>query len=150
MFGWTANEAVGQPITIIIPSELLDQEREIIKQLRAGERIEHLETVREKKSGEQIEVSLIISPIRDGTGTVVGASKIARDITERKQTEAKRKVPCDHLEERVQGRTNQLWENNAELMKQEDTVRELSGRRLQLQDEERRRIARELHDSVGQ
>jgi PAS domain S-box-containing protein len=150
MFGWTAEEAVGQPITILIPSELLDQEREILKRLRAGERIDHLETVRKKKSGELIEVSLTISPIRDDTGRIVGASKIARDITERKQTEAKRKIAYDHLEERVQERTKQLWENNAELVKQEEAVRELSARLLQLQDAERRRIARELHDSVGQ
>jgi PAS domain S-box-containing protein len=150
LFDWTAEEAVGQPITFIIPSELHGQEVEILKRLRAGERIEHLETVRKKKSGEQIEVSLIISPIRDGTGTVVGASKIARDITERKQTEAKLKAANDHLEERVLERTNQLWENTAELARQEKAVRELSGRLLQLQDEERRRIARELHDSVGQ
>jgi two-component system sensor histidine kinase UhpB len=150
MFGWKAQEAVGQPITIIIPAELHDQEVEIIKRLRAGERIEHLETIRQKKSGEQIEVSLTISPIRDGTGTVVGASKIARDITERKQIEAKLKAANDRLEERVQQRTSELWEKNAELVKQEQTVREISARLLQLQDQERRRIARELHDSVGQ
>ena len=150
MFGWTEDEALGQPITIIIPSELHDQEVEILKRLRAGERIEHLETVRKKKSGESIEVSLTIAPIRDGRGTIVGASKIARDITARKQTEAKLKAAYDHLEERVHERTVQLWENNAELVKHEKAVRELSGRLLQLQDEERRRIARELHDSVGQ
>jgi PAS domain S-box-containing protein len=150
MFGWTADEAIGQPITIIIPSELLDQEVEILKRLRLGERIEHLETVRKKKTGEQIEVSLTISPIRNGTGTVVGASKIARDITERKQAESRLKAAKDHLEERVRERTAELWEKNAELVKQAETVRELSNRLLQLQDTERRRIARELHDSVGQ
>jgi PAS domain S-box-containing protein len=150
MFGWTADEAVGQPITIIIPTELHEQEVEIIKGLRAGERIEQLETVGKKKSGEPIEVSLTISPIRDDTGTLLGASKIARDITGRRQTEAKLKAAYDHLEERVQERTVQLWEDNAELVKQKKTVRELSGPLLQLQDAERRRIARELHDSVGQ
>jgi PAS domain S-box-containing protein len=150
MFGWTADEAVGQPITIIIPSELADQEVEILRRLRLGERIEHLETVRKKKSGERIEVSLTISPILDSTGKVVGASKIARDITERKKAVAELKAAYDHLEERVKERTVQLWENNAELVKQEKTVRELSGRLLALQDVERRKIARELHDSVGQ
>ena len=125
---------VGQPITMIIPAELHEQEVEIIKRLGAGERIEHLETVRKKKSGEHIEVSLTISPIRDSTGTIVGASKIARDITASKQTEAKLKAAYDHLEERVQERTVQLWENNAELVRQEKTVRELFGRLLQLQD----------------
>jgi PAS domain S-box-containing protein len=150
MFGWTADEAVGQPITIIVPSEMFDEEIEILKRLRAGEQIVHLETVRKKKSGEQIGVSLTISPIRDSMGMVVGASKIARDITERKNAEAKLKVAYDHLEERVQERTAELWENNKQLMKQAETVRELSGHLLQSQDEERRRIARELHDSVGQ
>jgi PAS domain S-box-containing protein len=150
MFGWTAEEAVAQPITIIIPSELRGQEVEIIKRLRVGERIEHLETVRKKKSGEQIEVSLTISPVRDASGAVIGASKIARDITERKKAEATLKAVNDHLEERVQKRTAELWEKNTELAKQAETVRQLSGRLLQTQDEERRRIARELHDSVGQ
>jgi PAS domain S-box-containing protein len=150
MFGWTAKEAVGQSITIIIPPDLHDQEMDILKRLRMGERIEHLETVRLKKSGEQIEVALTISPVRDETGTVIGASKIARDITERKQTEAKLKAAYDLLEERVEKRTADLWETNRQLIKQAGTLRELSGRLLYSQDEERRRIARELHDSVGQ
>jgi PAS domain S-box-containing protein len=150
MFGWTAEEAVGQPITIIIPSELHDQEVEILRRLRIGDRIEHLETVRRKKSGEQIEVSLTISPVRDATGRVFGASKIARDITVRKKVEAELKAANEHLEERVEQRTIELWDRNSELMKQTEIIRELSGRLLQAQDEERRRIARELHDSVGQ
>jgi PAS domain S-box-containing protein len=150
LFGWSASEAVGQSITIIIPPELHDQEVEILRRLRNGERIEHLETVRRKKSGEQIEVALTISPVIGPSGTVLGASKIARDITERKQVEARLKAAYDHLEERVKERTAELWDKNAELVKQAETVRELSGRLLQTQDEERRRIARELHDSVGQ
>jgi PAS domain S-box-containing protein len=150
MFGWTAKEAVGQSITIIIPSELRDQEVEILKRLRIGDRIEHLETIRKRKSGEQIEVSLTISPVRDATGKVFGASKIARDITARKKVEAELKAAYEHLEERVEQRTTELWVRNSELMKQSEIIRELSGRLLQTQDEERRRIARELHDSVGQ
>jgi PAS domain S-box-containing protein len=150
LFGWSASEAVGQSIMILIPPELRNQEVEILRRLRNGERIEHLETVRRKKSGEQIEVALTISPVIGPSGAVIGASKIARDITERKQVEAKLKAANDHLEERVQERTAELWEKNEELVKQAKTVRELSGRLLQAQDEERRRIARELHDSVGQ
>ena len=150
MFGWTAKEAVGQPITIIIPPDLHDQEMDILKRLRMGERIEHLETVRLKKSGEQIEVALSISPVRDETGAVIGASKIARDITERKQAEIRLKAANDQLEQRVEKRTADLWETNRQLVKQAETLRELSGRLLCSQDEERRRIARELHDSVGQ
>lgn len=150
LFGWSASEAVGQSIMIIIPPELQDQEVEILRRLRNGERIEHLETVRRKKSGEQIEVALTISPVTGPSGTVLGASKIARDISERKQVEAKLKAANDRLEERVRERTAELWEKNEELVKQAETVRQLSGRLLQTQDEERRRIARELHDSVGQ
>src|SRR5271165_6548445 len=87
LFGWTQQEAVGRPITIIIPEELRDEESSIIRRLAAGERIEEYETVRITKTGEKRFVSLTISPLRDWTGTIVGGSKIARDITERKQVE---------------------------------------------------------------
>ena len=86
-FGFTEAEAVGQPITIIIPPELLDEESRILQRLRAGEHIEHYETSRVTKQGKRVDVSLTISPMKDSEGRVVGASKIARDITERKQTE---------------------------------------------------------------
>ena len=150
LFGWTQQEAVGRPITIIIPEELRDEESSIIRRLAAGERIEEYETVRITKTGEKRFVSLTISPLRDWTGTIVGGSKIARDITERKQVEAKLQSARDELEERVRQRTAELSEKNAELVKQGETVRELSARLLQMQDEERRRLARELHDSAGQ
>jgi PAS domain S-box-containing protein len=87
IFGYTAEEAIGESITLIIPSELQDQEKEILKRLRAGQRIEHFETVRVSKSGKAVDISLTISPLRDAHGTIVGASKIARDITERKCAE---------------------------------------------------------------
>ena len=87
IFGFTEAEAVGQPITILIPPGLADEENNILQRLRAGERIEHLETIRVGKTGKKVDVSLTISPIRDAAGRVVGASKIARDITERKQAE---------------------------------------------------------------
>ena len=87
LFGFTPREAVGRPITIIIPTELHDEEKRIIARLRKGERIEHFETVRMHKSGTRIAVSLSISPMLDSRGHVIGASKIARDITERKQAE---------------------------------------------------------------
>ena len=120
IFGFTPEEAIGQPITLIIPPELQDEERQILARLRAGERIEHFETIRQTKDGARRHVSLTISPVRDAHGRVVGASKISRDITERKQIE--------------------------QVLKEA----ELSARLLQLQDEERRRVARELHDGVGQ
>ncbi len=87
IFGFTAEEAVGHSITIIIPPELHDEERQILRRLRKGEHIEHYETVRMTKSGTRINVSLTISPVRNSKGQVIGASKIARDITARKQVE---------------------------------------------------------------
>ncbi len=271
IFGYSAQEAIGQPITIIIPQELQEEEAQILKQLRNGERIEHFETVRVAKNGKRLNISLTVSPIRDSQGRVTGASKIARDVTERKLTEKElrekqellraafaqtysflailsndgrvveanraalegtgfsrdevigsklwdvwwRSLPeeqaiaktsvataakglavreeCQYalrdgtirfadrtlnpvqnetgevvmivcsglditehrqlrsmLEKRVRERTRELEMKNLELVRQTDVVRELSARLLQIQDEERRRIARELHDSVGQ
>ena len=271
IFGYSAQEAIGQPITIIIPPELHEEEAQILKRLRNGERIEHFETVRVTKAGKRINISLTVSPIKDSSGRVTGASKIARDITESRTIEkelrekqellraaftqtysfmailskdgtivdanraalegtgftrdeaignklwdvwwrslpeereiAKTSVATAHkglavreecqyvlrdgtirfadrtlnpvqnetgetvmivcsglditehrqlrsmLEERVHERTRELESKNLELVRQTEVVRELSARLLQIQDEERRRIARELHDSVGQ
>ncbi len=85
LFGFLAVEAIGQPITIIVPPDLLDEEAAIIASIRAGERIEHYETVRCRKDGTLVEISLTISPVRDKDGVIVGASKIVRDISERKR-----------------------------------------------------------------
>ncbi len=87
IFGFTAEEMIGSPIARIIPKELWDDEARILRTIGRGERIEHFETVRLTKSGEPIEVSLTISPVRDESGRIIGAAKIARDITQQKQTE---------------------------------------------------------------
>jgi PAS domain S-box-containing protein len=87
LFGYTADEAVGRPINLIIPPERQDEERSILERLRRGERVEHFETVRVTKDGRRIDISLTVSPLFDEDGQVTGASKIARDITERKQSE---------------------------------------------------------------
>src|SRR6202162_4359855 len=87
LFGYAAEEAVGQNITLITPPERRDEERTIIEQLTRGERIDHFETVRMRKDGSLLDVSLTISPMKDASGRVVGASKLARDITERKRAE---------------------------------------------------------------
>jgi PAS domain S-box-containing protein len=271
IFRYTADEAVGQHITLIIPNELHDEEAQIIKRLRNGECIEHFETVRVAKDGQRLNISLTVSPVRDSRGRIIGASKIARDVTERKRIESVlrekeellraaftqsysflailstdgtvleanlaalegtgfqrsevigrkiwdvwwRTLPeevanlktgvanaakglavreecryalrdgsvrladrslspvqdesgevhmivasgldiTEHLqlrgilEDRVRERTLELEVKNVEVVRQTDIVRELSARLLQIQDEERRRIARELHDSVGQ
>ena len=85
IFGYTSEEAIGRPITIIIPPDHLNEEPEILARLRAGERIEHFETVRLRKDGELIDISLTISPIKGPNGEIIGASKIARDITAQRQ-----------------------------------------------------------------
>jgi PAS domain S-box-containing protein len=278
IFGYSAEEAVGQQITLIIPQDRLEEETAILERLRRGERIQHYETVRLRKDGKRVDVSLTISPLKDEHGRVIGASKIARDISERKQIEqtlaeqvllldlsgdaiivrdeadcvtfwnkgatdlygfsrseamgrltdallqtefpeplesiteqlhrdnrwtgelihtckdgrriivlsrwaierdalgGRRRVLetnnditeqkqtertllesedrlqklADGLETQVSARTQELQRRNAEVMDQSQQLRELSTRLLQIQDEERRRIARDLHDSAGQ
>jgi PAS domain S-box-containing protein len=96
IFGYGAEEAVGRPITILIPSDRQDEESQIIETLRRGESVHHFETVRLRKDGRQIDVSLTISPIKDAKGQIIGVSKIARDITERKRAaEALRQAEAD-------------------------------------------------------
>ena len=92
IFGFTAEEAIGRSITIIIPPDLQSEETTILSRLRRGERIEHYQTVRMTKSGKRLDVSLTISPVRDSKGHIIGASKIARDISDRKQAEQSRNL----------------------------------------------------------
>src|SRR6202050_2936499 len=87
LFGYKAEEAVGQHITLIVPGERRSEEEDILRRLAKGERVDHFETERKRKDGATVDVSLTISPIRDASGRVIGASKVARDITERKQAE---------------------------------------------------------------
>ena len=87
ILGFTAEEVIGQPVTILIPLDRQTEETEILKRIRNGQRIEHFETIRRRKDGTLINVSLTVSPIKNELGQVIGASKIARDITERKRAE---------------------------------------------------------------
>jgi PAS domain S-box-containing protein len=96
ILGYTAKEMIGKPITLIIPPELHDEEPRILKKIGSGQRIEHFQTVRCKKNGERIDVSLTISPVRDQNGKIVGAAKILRDITQQKRMEA-----ALHMSERL-------------------------------------------------
>lgn len=90
MFGYSAAEAVGQPITLIIPPERIAEEEYVLGKIRRGEKVDHFETIRQTKEGRRLNVSLTISPIRDACGVVIGASKIGRDITEKKRWERER------------------------------------------------------------
>jgi PAS domain S-box-containing protein len=112
LFGYSADEVVGKSVTRLFPPDLLDEEDAILKRIRRGEKTEHYETVRRRKDGSLVDVSLTVSPVKNAAGRVTGVSKIARDISARKKAEHERL--------------------------------------LALQDEERRLIANELHDSTAQ
>ncbi len=101
VFGYLAEEAIGKHITMLIPSAHRDEEERIIGRIRRGQRVDHYETVRQRKDGSLIDVSLTVSPIKDAQGKIVGASKIARDITERKRTEAQIVVLAREAEHRA-------------------------------------------------
>ncbi|HET8782314.1 MAG TPA: PAS domain S-box protein [Pyrinomonadaceae bacterium] len=90
VFGYKADEVIGKPVTILMPQELYDEEEQILARIRAGRSVDHYETVRLRKDGTLLDISLTISPIRDETGRIIGASKIARDITEEKRAEEER------------------------------------------------------------
>ncbi|MEQ9317457.1 MAG: PAS domain S-box protein [Henriciella sp.] len=101
IFGYTADEMIGQPILKLIPPELQDEETEILSKLRAGKKIDHFDTVRLTKDGRRMDISLTVSPLRDPGGKIIGASKVARDITERKRAERLQKLLVDELNHRV-------------------------------------------------
>lgn len=136
LFGYTAEEAIGQPVTMLFPEDRIDEEDKIISRIRRGERVDTFETKRKRKDGTLIDISLTVSPIEDSEGNIIGASKIARDITERKKAEAELKALNETLEQRVEERTQSLQELASKLNKAEEN--------------ERQRIASELHDNLGQ
>jgi PAS domain S-box-containing protein len=106
VFGYSSAEMAGKPMLLLIPPDRVNEESEILARIRRGESVEHFETVRVRKDGKKIDISATISPIKDSSGAIVGASKIARDITERKQTE-----------DRLAGQTEELSRQAEELLR---------------------------------
>jgi len=101
LFGYTAEEVLGKPVTILIPHDRQSEEPRILAQIRRGERVETYDTVRRRKDGGLIAISLSVSPVRDGNGRITGASKIARDITERKRAEERQHLLMREMEHRL-------------------------------------------------
>jgi PAS domain S-box-containing protein len=120
VFGYAAEEAIGKRIMLIVPQDRLAEEADILSRLSRGEHIDHFETIRRNKGGKLLDVSLTISPIKDQSGRIVGASKISRNITDRKEA--------------------------ADKVRRADEALRL----MKAQDQDRRHIARELHDTAGQ
>jgi PAS domain S-box-containing protein len=115
IFGYTATEVIGKPITILIPPDREDEEPNILSRLRRGERIDHYETIRRCKDGTLLDISLTVSPVRDSQGRVIGASKIARDITEVRRGRAALERSHEELEKHVAERTASLRQAIAQM-----------------------------------
>jgi PAS domain S-box-containing protein len=101
LFGYTAKEAVGQSITMLIPEDRIDEEEAILNRIRKGERLDHFETVRRHKDGSLVELSITVSPVKDAMGRITGASKIARDITERKRAHEQQNLLLGEMKHRT-------------------------------------------------
>jgi PAS domain S-box-containing protein len=101
LFGYTAEEIIGQPVTILIPEDRIDEEPAIISRIRRGEHVDHYETVRRRKDGSLVDISLTVSPIKDSSGRIIGASKIGRDITERKRNQVEQDLLLGEMSHRI-------------------------------------------------
>lgn len=101
LFGYSPDEVIGKSITILIPDDRIQEEDEIIGRIRRGERIDHFETVRRRKDGALLDISLTVSPVRDETGRIIGASKVARDITDRVRTQERQDLLLREMNHRV-------------------------------------------------
>lgn len=158
IFGFTAEEAVGQPITIIIPPDHLDEEPKILARLRAGERIEHFETVRQRKDGTRLDIALTVSPIIGPHGEIIGASKIAHDISAQRQADRAREEASERLKLALDAAHlgDWMWDARSNLVTLSDTAARIIGvppempmnrdelrKLLEVDDRERARITAE-------
>ncbi len=143
MYGYTCAEAIGQPITMLIPEDRLSEETTIIEKLKRKEGVDHFETIRKRKDGSLVNVSLTISPIVDASGKVIAASKSARDITDQKRIEADLRTLTLELDQRVAQRTQALTAS-------QERLRGLATQLSLSEERARRKVASELHDYLGQ
>lgn len=138
LFGYTPEEAVGRPIAeLVIPPDRIDEEPKILERLRRGQRVEHFETVRMRKDGTLLNVSLTISPVKDSFGFVIGASKIARDITDKKRAEARLRDNERRLQELLSAIPAAIYTTDAagKITYFNEAAAEFAGRRPQLGEE---------------
>jgi PAS domain S-box-containing protein len=134
VFGYSASEAVGKPVLMLIPPHLHDEERTIVSRLSNGERVDHYQTVRQRKDGSLIDVSLSVSPIRDKAGNVCGAAKIARDVTETNRLRRAEQMLTEQLQQQAieleqqieesQSLTEELEQSNDELLRSAEAARQ--------------------------
>lgn len=164
LYQYEPDEIIGKSVAVLYPPDRMDEFRQITEKLKRGEAVPPHDTERVRKDGSRIDMSVSISLVRDGLGRVVGASSIARDITQRKMLleENKRLVEelqtaNEELEKRVAQRTNQLQAANKELEREigerrqaNEQLRQLSAHLQSAREEERTRVAREIHDELGQ
>ncbi|HUO91882.1 MAG TPA: PAS domain S-box protein [Rhizomicrobium sp.] len=131
IFGYTAAETIGKPVTLLMPPERQDEEPGILARLRRGERIDHYQTVRQRKDGTLIDISLTVSPVRDRIGRIIGASKIARDVTDQKRAETALRDSERRLQELLSAIPAAIYTTDAEgrITYYNDAAVELAGRR---------------------
>jgi two-component system CheB/CheR fusion protein len=157
IFGYTAEEVIGKPVTILMPPDRLDEEPGILARIRSGQSVDHYETVRRRKDGSLLNIALTVSPITASDGTIIGASKIARDITQRKRAEdalrqAEKLAAVGRLAATVAHEinnplaavTNLIW-----LLRQDPTIPESARGYLKTADEELSRVAHLTKQTLG-
>ncbi len=143
IFGYTPEEAIGQSIMLIVPPERADEEKMILDRIKRGERIDHFQTQRMTKDGRRLQLSVTVSPVKNAKGELIGASKVARDITEIKENENRLRDLTETLEKKVEERT-EVSETRARQLQQ------MTLKLTQAEERERQKLGRVLHDGLQQ
>jgi two-component system, LuxR family, sensor kinase FixL len=150
LFGYAADEVIGKSVTVLMPPDRQNEEPMILARIRRGERIDHYETVRQRKDGRLVDISLTVSPIRNTEGRIIGVSKIARDITDRKKAEAELAKWQGELEFRVKERTAELSRAYELVCEEFDERKRLESEIARAVEHEQLRLGQALHDGLGQ